>query len=51
MKKVITVEEENELAASLVEFVQEHELTTSLWQHLSALVIKEFQQNATIKKE
>ncbi len=51
MKKTITIEEENELVNLLVIFAEKYSLTSSLWQKLSNLVIKEFQQNATIKKE
>lgn len=50
-KKLITVEQEEEVKNKLVAIATEYGLTQSLWQSLSVKVVREMQFNATLPKE
>lgn len=49
-KKLITVEQEEEVKNKLVAIATEYGLTQSLWRSLSVKVVREMQFNATLPK-
>lgn len=50
-KKLITIEQEEEVKNKLVAIATEYGLTQSLWQSLAGKVVREMQWNATLPKE